>query len=436
MSGYQNNEYAENNLPSIDDVPSIIRGDFGFGDVINPDSIDHFKKNTNLIDRINNKNNNGNGNNNDDSDIEDYNDLEAHNNNNNNNNNMFNDDNEDDMNEDDMHDDMNDDDMNGDVESNINMDDVPTFDNNLHLNGGQDDMNDTTDVYKENVVLTKAKIREMKVDYLTKLEKIQKHGYKPYKTFTMSDELEDIKAEFMRIENIVKTEKSVSFQKKVIVGVASLVEIINNAYPYFDIHLNGWSEELRNTLDENDDVFVELYEKYKDMVTVMPELRLAGIIFFSGLSFHFTSKYMDDLAKKAPDHHRIINNNPQLKQLFEAELDKERMNAMNKTQGGSFINNIFGAFNKLNVSGNTQPLNKQSSYSSAPAYTQASYTSSAPPVVNEPSGADDILKLFDETPNNNVKTINIDSDVESIVKRAEDTKSNMSRIKKIKSKKN
>ena len=45
-------------------------------------------------------------------------------------------------------------------------------------------------------------------------------------------------------------------------ALISGIEFLNNRFDPFDIKLDGWSESIHENLNEYDDVFEELYEKY------------------------------------------------------------------------------------------------------------------------------------------------------------------------------
>ena len=47
-----------------------------------------------------------------------------------------------------------------------------------------------------------------------------------------------------------------------LMAAVSAFEFLNNKFDPFDLKLDGWSESITENLDEYDDVFGELHEKY------------------------------------------------------------------------------------------------------------------------------------------------------------------------------
>ena len=41
------------------------------------------------------------------------------------------------------------------------------------------------------------------------------------------------------------------------------LEFLNNKFDPFDLRLDGWSEQVNENIDDYDEIFAELHEKYK-----------------------------------------------------------------------------------------------------------------------------------------------------------------------------
>ena len=52
------------------------------------------------------------------------------------------------------------------------------------------------------------------------------------------------------------------------------MEFLNSKFDPFDIKLDGWSEQLQENINDYDDIFGELYEKYKSKASMAPEIKL------------------------------------------------------------------------------------------------------------------------------------------------------------------
>ena len=78
----------------------------------------------------------------------------------------------------------------------------------------------------------------------------------------------------MRILLQKKRGKIVLNFKKVLTALITGVEFLNNRFDPFDFKLDGWSENVNENLDDYDEIFSELYEKYKSKTSMSPELKL------------------------------------------------------------------------------------------------------------------------------------------------------------------
>ena len=86
------------------------------------------------------------------------------------------------------------------------------------------------------------------------------------------------------------------------------VEFLNGKFDPFNIKLDGWSESMNEGINDYDDVFEELHEKYKSKAKMAPELRLLFMIGGSAFMFHLTNTMfktsipgMDDIMKQNPE---------------------------------------------------------------------------------------------------------------------------------------
>ena len=87
------------------------------------------------------------------------------------------------------------------------------------------------------------------------------------------------------------------------------LEFLNNKFDPFDVKLDGWSESVNENLNDYDEVFEELAEKYGAASgTMAPELKLLMMVGGSAFMFHLTNTMfkssipgMDDIMKQNPD---------------------------------------------------------------------------------------------------------------------------------------
>ena len=83
------------------------------------------------------------------------------------------------------------------------------------------------------------------------------------KQYDMESSLLEMKGEYETIIRGKEKANSVKFQNKMLMAAIAGMEFMNNKFDPFDIHLDGWGEQVNENLQEYDDIFGELHEKYK-----------------------------------------------------------------------------------------------------------------------------------------------------------------------------
>lgn len=233
----------------------------------------------------------------------------------------------------------------------------------LNLGGGDDSDDDAPDKPRKNTKkMTRQQLHTAKRKELVKIERLEKKGYKPSKQYTMADNYDDICDERERLEDEKGCEESIKTQRKILMGAATGLEYLNRRYDPFDIQLDGWSESVYENINDYDEVFEELYHKYKRKVKVAPEIKLLGMFAGSALMFHFSKTLFSKASDQVPGFDDVMKENPQLKQAYEqAALKKMNMNTNQpNNQMSSMIGNFFGNNMVGNMLGGllNQPVNQ------------------------------------------------------------------------------
>ena len=93
------------------------------------------------------------------------------------------------------------------------------------------------------------------------------------------------------------------------------IEFLNGRFDPFDIKLDGWSEQINENINDYDEIFGELHEKYKSKATMAPELKLLFQLGGSAMMVHMTNTMfksampgMDDILRQNPDLMRSFQN--------------------------------------------------------------------------------------------------------------------------------
>ena len=155
---------------------------------------------------------------------------------------------------------------------------------------------------------TKEEILREKFEYLRKLEALEKKGVQLSKHYTMESSLSEMQGEYETIKSEAEKKNSVKFQGKMLMAAVTGLEFLNSKFDPFDFHLDGWAEQVSENLDDYDEIFGELHEKYRSKATMAPELKLMFQLGGSAVMLHMTNSMfknsmpgMDDIMKQNPD---------------------------------------------------------------------------------------------------------------------------------------
>lgn len=216
-----------------------------------------------------------------------------------------------------------------------------------------------------------------KQELLYRLERLEANGFKPSRKFNMSSNLEDIKFEYERMKKQRDVDKSIKFQRKILMAITSGIEFVNNKFDPLSIKLDGWSESIYENLHEYDDVFEELHEKYKSKMKVAPEIKLLMMVGGSAFMFHLTNTLF---KSKMPGLDQILQQNPELAQ----NVKQAAMNTMRQNEASS---------------GNPDPLfgmmmnSAQNMMGPKPPANAPQMGNSQKGQLRGPTGVDDILNM-------------------------------------------
>ena len=184
-------------------------------------------------------------------------------------------------------------------------------------------------------------------------------------------------------------------------AVCSGVEFLNGKFDPLNVKLDGWSESIYENLQEYDEVFEDLHEKYKEKVKVAPELKLLMMVGGSAFMFHLTNSLF---KSKMPGLGDILQQNPELAR----NVQQAAMNSMKQNESksgnsdplfGMMMNQAQGMMNKRGGGGGA---------------------GAGPREMRGPSGVDDILAMVNNRPQAQSKqedTISSVSSQESTKKR-------------------
>jgi len=201
-----------------------------------------------------------------------------------------------------------------------------------------DDINVETEAPKIDK-MTKEELLREKFIYLRKLEGLQEKGVNLSKRYSMDNSLDEMKGEYEFIVGEKEKKNSVQFQAKVLTTLITGLEFLNNRFDPFDIKLDGWSEQIHENVEDYDEIFAELHEKYKSKAKMAPEIKLLFQLAASGMMIHMTNTMFKSAIPGMDD---IMRQNPDLMNQF----TKAAVNSMENTTPG--LGNFMKDFSKPN----------------------------------------------------------------------------------------
>ena len=228
--------------------------------------------------------------------------------------------------------------------------------------------------------------RKKKMDLINKLNRLETKGYNLSKRFTMDNTLEEISQEHDRLLDAKNLEASLRFQRQCLMGVVTGAEFMNSKFNPFDWELDGWSESVHENIEDFDEVFEELYDKYKGRGNMPPEAKLMMSLVGSGFMFHMSNSFFRSKMNNI-NPSDIFRGNPDLAKQFAAAAAQ---------QAGPGFGNFMGA-----AMGVPQQQAPQQS-APGPFYQSPQVMASQQPApgprreMKGPTGMDDILKTFQE----------------------------------------
>lgn len=189
--------------------------------------------------------------------------------------------------------------------------------------------------------------------------------------FTMDTPFEEVEDEYETCLEDKRKKDSVKMYGWWFMAGVNTIEYVNSAYNPFDLNLDGWGEQINDDLDSYEEIFAELYEKYKGG-KMAPELSLILRLGCSAAMVNFTNKA---LSAATPGFNDIIRQSPELMKAF-TNATVNTMSQQNPSVG--FMNNILNSEPQPNMSYGRPPapVETQGPRSAAPPHRpgQMNYT--------------------------------------------------------------
>ena len=185
--------------------------------------------------------------------------------------------------------------------------------------------------------MSKEELLREKFKILQKLEELETKGIRLTKKYTMESSLLEMKGEYETHVEEREKKNSIKFQQKLLMTAITGIEFLNNKFDPFDLKLDGWSEQINENVDDYDEIFAELHEKYKSKAKMAPELKLLFQLGGSAIMLHMTNTMFKSAMPGMDD---IMRQNPELmKQFTQAAVNTMSQSAPNF---GNFMGDMMG----------------------------------------------------------------------------------------------
>ena len=231
--------------------------------------------------------------------------------------------------------------------------------------------------------MNKEQMLKEKFEILRKLEALETKGATLSKKYSMDSDLNEMKGEFEFLMNEKEKENSMKFQGKVLTTLITGIEFLNNKFDPFDIKLDGWSEQINENVDDFDEIFAELHEKYKSKAKMAPEIKLLFQLASSGIMIHMTNTMFKSALPGMDD---IMRQNPDLMNHF----TKAAMSSMEQSSPG-----LSNFMNDMGMShGRNEPSDLRSQPEEFPKTPSGPPPRPPPPMRNEMKGPSNIDSLL------------------------------------------
>ena len=230
--------------------------------------------------------------------------------------------------------------------------------------------------------MTREQMMKEKFSYLRKLEALEKKGIRLSKQYSMESSLQEMIGEYETIKSEKERSNSVKFQGRMLMAAVTGLEFLNNRFDPFDFKLDGWSEQVNENIDDYDEIFGELHEKYSSKAKMAPELKLLFQLSGSAIMLHMTNTMF---KSSMPGMDDIMRQNPELMQQF----TQAAVNQMGQERPG------FGNFMNGMMNQEAQSSQRQAPTMSAPPAPPPTMNRGPPPApmkTRNPSKMDNFTR--------------------------------------------
>jgi hypothetical protein len=218
--------------------------------------------------------------------------------------------------------------------------------------------------------------RVKKRNMMDELERWYEKGYlKENLRFHRDTPYEEVEEEYDAVLEKIRRKKSINLQKDILFNVMNFIEFSNSWVDPFGLKLEGLADKTTEELDSYEDIFGELYDKWKGG-KVPPELALLCKVGFSIAMLHMSNNVLSSTPVAFQD---VVKQSPELQRAWHDSVVKT-MSESNESDGMSFITDILS--NKM--VDDEQPMMQRKPASIPVAGRNMNYTPSPSTITGRP----------------------------------------------------
>ena len=171
---------------------------------------------------------------------------------------------------------------------------------------------------------------------MDELERWYEKGYiKDNTHFHRDSPYEEVEEEYDSVLEKIRRKKSINLQKDILYNVMNFIEFSNSWVDPFGLKLEGLADKTTEELDSYEDIFGELYDKWKGG-KVPPELALLCKVGFSIAMLHMSNNVLSSTPIAFQD---VVKQSPELQRAWHDSVVKT-MSETNDSDGMGFITSI------------------------------------------------------------------------------------------------
>lgn len=261
------------------------------------------------------------------------------------------------------------------------------------------------DGYKNRERLSEEEILLMKKELLYQFERFEKKGMKLPKKFTLASSLDEMKMEFERLKKDRALDSSVKLQRRILMATVSGVEWINGKFDPVGARLDGWSDSIYEDIDNYDEIFEELHEKYKGKASMSPEMKLVMMLGGSAFMHHMTHSFKNQM----PGLDEILKQNPDLAKNLAAATSQHINNQ--QSSAGNLFGSLFSGISGMFGGGAGGPqMQRPSNVNITPVNEPPKQHST----MKGPSNIDELLREFQGTDRVEMVSVVTESEIDDL----------------------